>query len=380
MGRMGPVSDGGEVERSGDSSPTLPGAAAGVLHVTVSTQRRGAEVFAADLAHDLVRRGISSDVVALRAGTERNPLPVRVLGRRELGPSTLLALRREAHRASAAVAHGSRTLPACAMALAATGVPFAYRSIGDPSAWSTRGVRRVRTALLLRRARIVTVLWDGAADVLMARHGVPSAKIRVVPNGVASERCPVPDAATRLEARRGFDVPADAPVVAYIGSLTHEKRVDDAIAAVARLPGAHLLVAGHGPGRAALEARADRDAPARVHFVGAVPAVAPVYAAADIVVLASRTEGMPGVLIEAGLSERPVVAYDVGAVSEVVADGETGLLVSSGDVTALADALRRVLDDPGSMGAAARRRCLARFEIGVVGERWAEVVGELAAG
>ncbi len=102
------------------------------------------------------------------------------------------------------------------------------------------------------------------------------------------------------------------------------------------------------------------------------------YAAADAVVLASRTEGMPGVLIEAGLSERPVVSYDVGAVSEIVADGETGLLVRSGDVADLAGALRSVLEDPGTMGAAGRQRCLARFEIGVVGARWAEVVAELA--
>jgi glycosyltransferase involved in cell wall biosynthesis len=141
----------------------------------------------------------------------------------------------------------------------------------------------------------------------------------------------------------------------------------------------HLVIAGHGPGRAALEAQAAGDAPSRVRFVGALSDVAPVYAAADAVVLASRTEGMPGVLIEAGLSERPVVAYDVGAVSEIVADGETGLLVSSGDVTGLAAALRGVLEDPGAMGAVARQRCLARFEIGVVGEKWAAVVGELAA-
>ncbi len=101
-------------------------------------------------------------------------------------------------------------------------------------------------------------------------------------------------------------------------------------------------------------------------------------AAADAVVLASRTEGMPGVLIEAGLAARPTVAFDVGAVSEVVADGETGVLVAPGDVPALATGIRRALDDAGGMGDAARDRCLARFEIGVVGARWAELVDELA--
>jgi glycosyltransferase involved in cell wall biosynthesis len=88
---------------------------------------------------------------------------------------------------------------------------------------------------------------------------------------------------------------------------------------------------------------------------------------------------MPGVLIEAGLSTRPAVAFDVGAVSEVVVDGESGALVPAGDVAALAAATQRVLADAGRMGVAARDHCLAHFEIGVVGARWADLVAELAA-
>jgi glycosyltransferase involved in cell wall biosynthesis len=64
-------------------------------------------------------------------------------------------------------------------------------------------------------------------------------------------------------------------------------------------------------------------------------------------------------------------------VSEVVVDGETGALAPAGDVAALAAAIQRVLADADRMGAAAREHCLARFEIGVVGARWADLVGEL---
>ena len=84
------------------------------------------------------------------------------------------------------------------------------------------------------------------------------------------------------------------------------------------------------PGATSWRRRRHREARSRIHFAGSLTDVAPALAAADVVVLSSRTEGMPGVLIEAGLSARPVVAYDVGAVSEVVADGETGLLVAPG--------------------------------------------------
>ena len=107
------------------------------------------------------------------------------------------------------------------------------------------------------------------------------------------------------------------------------------------------------------------------------PTCAPALAAADAVVLSSRTEGMPGVLIEAGLSERPVVAFDVGAVSEVVVDGETGVLVAPRRRRRAGGGAPAGPRRPGRMGAAARERCLARFEIGVVGARWAELVAEV---
>ncbi|MGH6691749.1 MAG: glycosyltransferase family 4 protein [Gammaproteobacteria bacterium] len=351
-----------------------------VLQVTVSNRRRGAEVFATDLAAELERRGLAAPAVALAASSEGNALPVRALGSSPLGVSTLRALRREAVSAWTVVAHGSRTLPACAAALAATGVPFVYRSIGDPRVWSSRGLRRWRTTALLRRPRLVAVLWPGAADALVAQHAVPADRIRVIPNGVPVERCPVVGDHGRPEARDLLDLPADGPVVAYVGSLSDEKNVGAAVAAVAGLPGVHLLVAGDGPDRGTLEAQAALSTPGRVHFAGTLPGALPALAAADAVVLPSRTEGMPGVLVEAGLCGLPVVATAVGAVAEIVVDGETGVLVAPGDVAALTGALRRVLADDGAMGLAARAHCLARFEIRPVGAAWAELLGELTNG
>jgi glycosyltransferase involved in cell wall biosynthesis len=350
------------------------------LHVVASDQRRGAEVFAQDLADELRRRGMATSVVALEARATAEPMPVPALGRRALTPTTLRALRRAAGPCAAAIAHGSRTLPACAAALAGGGVPFAYRSIGDPRAWAHRGRRRWQTTRLLRRPRLVVALWPAAADALMTIHGLPAARIRVIPNGVAAARCALPDDGARRAARQGFGLPADEPVVCYLGALSTEKDVGRAIAAVAAVPGLRLLVAGEGPARAELQAEAAREAPGRVVFAGVVASAASALAAADAIVLPSRTEGMPGVLIEAGLCAVPAVATDVGGVAEIVADGETGVLVSPGDAAALAAGLRRVLADPRPMGAAARERCLAQFEIGVVGAVWAELLRELVEG
>jgi glycosyltransferase involved in cell wall biosynthesis len=348
-----------------------------VLHVVASDQRRGAETFAVDLAAELARQGIAGPVVALAAAAGGAAgLGVPALGRGRLGPPTLVALRRlvSATNAEVVVAHGSRTLPACAIALAGSGVPFVYRSIGDPREWSGSGVRRWRTTRLLRRAARVVALWPDGAGALTSIHGVPSERLRVIPNGVAAERCPVPDAESRRAARERWGMRPDGPVVAYIGSLTPEKDVGAAIGALARLPDAELVVAGDGPERAALEARAADRAPGRVRFVGVIPGPEPALAAADVVVLSSRTEGVPGVLIEAGLSGRPVVATAVGGVAEVVEDGVTGVLVAPGDVAGLAAGLERAVAERDAMGEAARRRCLERFEIGVVARPWADLL------
>ena len=348
------------------------------LQVIVSNRRRGAEVFAVDLATELSRRGLEVPLVALTGSDDASVLAVRPLGRRPYGPRTLRALRREARDVGSVVAHGSKTLPACALGLAATGLPLVYRSIGDPRAWSSHGLRRWRTTALLRRARRVTVLWPGAADALVAQHGVRVDRIRVVPNGVPASRFPLVDESGRQAARVRLGLTDGTSTVAYVGALTPEKNVGTAVAAVAELPDVSLLVAGDGPERAALGEYADRRAPGRVRFLGTVPDSGLVLAACDVIVLASRTEGMPGVLIEAGLSGVPAVATDVGAVAAIVADGETGVLVPAGDVAALTTGLRRVLSDSAAMGIAARERCLARFEIGIVGASWAQLLEELA--
>jgi glycosyltransferase involved in cell wall biosynthesis len=354
------------------------GCALGVLR---SDRRRGAETFGIDLAGDLAARGLDAPVVALAPSGEPSALPVDAVGPSPLALATLRGLRRRAARGGGGVviAHGSKTLPACALALAGARVPFVYRSIGDPRAWSAAGRRRWRTSLLLRRPALITALWPGAADALAAQHGVPRRRLRIAPNGVPAARCPVPGAAERAAARARFGLPDDAAVAGYAGSFTAEKQVGAAIAAVGRVPGAWLLLAGDGPERDSLAAQAAADAPGRVVFAGVTEGAGPVLAASDAMVLPSRTEGMPGVLIEAGMSGRPTVATDVGAVGEVVADDETGVLVPSGDVAALAAGLVRVLGDEGpDLGRAARRRCLDRFEIAVVGALWAGLVAEVA--
>lgn len=359
---------------------SIQGASKTILHLVTASQRRGAEVFAADLVQALADDAeMTHRLAALTPGPQGDQLGAEALGDKPFAPATLRALRRAARTADVVVAHGSKTLPASVAALAGTGTPFVYRSIGDPLAWSGSGLRRRRTALLLGRAARVVALWPAAADDLARVHGIPAERLAVVPNGVPAARCPVPTTADRAAARGRFDLPAAAPVVACIGALSPEKQVATAIGAVAALDGVHLLVVGDGPLRASLETQADGAAPGRVRFTGVLPGPQEALAAADVLVLPSRTEGMPGVVIEAGLSGCPAVASRVGGVAEIVRDGETGVVVASpDDLDGFTTGLRTVLTAAPAMGDAARRHCRERFEIAVVAAQWRDLLHGLA--
>ena len=102
----------------------------------------------------------------------------------------------------------------------------------------------------------------------------------------------------------------------------------------------------------------------RVVFAGWRNDLPNVYAAVDIVALTSRNEGTPVALIEAMAAGRPVVATDVGGVADVVEHGTSGLLVPSGDMRALADALARLAGDASErhrLGQNGRAHALARY-------------------
>ncbi len=168
-----------------------------------------------------------------------------------------------------------------------------------------------------------------------------------------------------------------------MGTLSWEKAPAVAVTAIGLLTDAHLVIAGDGPERADLEAIAQRVAPGRVTFVGSVTDTASLYAASDLLLLTSRTEAMPGVLIEAGMAGLPVVAARVGAVPEIVHDEVTGLLVDSDRPADFAAGVERLLGAPDlahRLGDHARQHCQVRFEIQTATTAWEGVLGRVVAG
>lgn len=171
------------------------------------------------------------------------------------------------------------------------------------------------------------------------------------------------------EGRAWLDLPTGVPVVAIVGRLVPIKNHVLFVEAAERIsmerPDAVFVVAGDGELRSMLEAESERSLGGRIRFLGWTMDLSSLYAAADVVVSTSLSEGTPVALIEALAAGRPVVATDVGGVSEVVEHGRNGFLAASGDAEGLARAVLDLLEHD------ALRRRMGQVGRTVVAERYA---------
>jgi glycosyltransferase involved in cell wall biosynthesis len=374
-----------------------------LLQLVTRRQLRGAEVFAAQLSQGLAALGCEVVLAGLYAPGEP---PLAAAGvelldlggrpRRGLSPGLARRLRRlvAARRPDLVQANGSDTLKYAVLALrgARPRPPLVYRSISIQSLWLRGALHRRWNRWLLHRADCVAAVSRGAADDLVATHGLAPERVSVLPLGTPAGPAPDPAAArARLAAAAGLD-PA-GPLLVHVGSFTPEK--DHALLLAAfrevrrRLPAARLVLLGDGPLRPEVERRAAAAgwaagdtggaAPA-VRFLGARPDAAELAGGADLLVLSSRIEGTPGVVLEAAARGVPAVATAVGGLAEVVEHGRTGLLTAPGDAAELAGALLELLAAPErrrAMGRAARERVLERHDLGRVTRSFLELYRRL---
>jgi glycosyltransferase involved in cell wall biosynthesis len=338
-----------------------------VLLVTASAGRRGAEIQATQLADHLARDCVAAKVVALSTGTTGEPLPVPALGPRRLSIPTLRRLRQLARVHDVVVAYGSTTLPASSLALIGIDTPLVYRSISDPTFWLRGRLHRATTALQYRRPSRIVALWPGAADSIAASFDVDRSSISVIPNARDDAVFRPPTMSEREASRHRLGV-GDRSVVAFIGSIAPEKRIDLAIDAVARLPGHLLIACGAGTGLAAAREHAARVLGDRALWLGELDDVRPLLRAADALLISSAVEGMPGAAIEAGLCGVPVVATPVGALPTM-----PWVALAEARPEALAAAVARATTSTRGV-----HEAVAAYTWRNVARRWVTVLGEAA--
>lgn len=350
----------------------------------------GAFGHVATLASGLAARGHEVAICGPHAA-HRESLDVEVIeleiGRPIAPTADLMAVRRLAallreREPDLVHAHGSKGGVMARLARAARPrvplvlTPHGYAFAGHFSGRSERAAYRLTERLLAPLASRVLCVCEAEAR-LAASVGSP-ARTRVVHNGIEPPPRATPDPALAARRERG-------PVVSAITGLRPGKGDETLVAAFAGVARAHpeatLAIAGDGPERPRVEAEvAAAGLGDRVLLPGEVSDVDAVLAASDLFVLPSWAESFPYSVLEAMALGLPIVATDVGGVSEAIEDRVTGLLVEPRSSAALERAMLAMLGDrhrARALGAAARERMLARFTLSGMVAGTLAVYGEL---
>jgi sugar transferase (PEP-CTERM/EpsH1 system associated) len=240
----------------------------------------------------------------------------------------------------------------------------------------SRRLARINRWASMATDAVVSVSAD-AAEEIRGREGIAPSKVVVIHNGIEltgrKVRPPEPRPVLRAISVARLNVVKDQRTLVRAIRLVVDRR-----------PSFRLDLVGDGPERGALEdLRRELGLEAHVRLVGYREDVQALLQEADVFVLTSRTEGLALTLLEAMAAGLPIVATDVGGNREVVAPGETGLVVPPGSPTAVAEALLSLIDDPpraAAMGRAGRQRVERLFDIRTMVTRYQTLYDALLCG
>jgi L-malate glycosyltransferase len=280
------------------------------------------------------------------------------------------------------------------------GVRLVHANAGAPNQWMVPVARSARVPMLAHlhaiygfRERCTLLLHQvstvvGCSDAVIApfrNDGVARNRLRVIYNGVDTERLEVGDA---RGLRASIGVASDAFLIVGVGALVRLKGFDTVIRALAALRtqniDAHLAIVGEGPERAALSLLSrELGVETQVHLLGErVDVGAILRDAADVVAVSSHIESFGLVAAEAAAVGRTVVGTRVGGMAEVIQDTTTGFLVPPRDHSAFAATFARLARDPAlrsALGRAAQARVRANFTAQRATESFENLYAELIA-
>lgn len=288
-------------------------------------------------------------------------------------PATVWRLRRIAREQSVDVIHAHASHAHSLAALACIGTRrhlVATRRVD----FAPKGMWKYR-----RCARVVAI--SQAIAGILRGAGLPSERLAVIPSGIDPVRFAGAD---RARARAALGLPADAVVVLCVAALEDHKDHATLLRAweqVVQDPSAHLLLAGDGSLRAAVEETCGRLP--RVRLLGFRDDVPELLAAADIFALTSHMEGLGTAVMDAMCCGLPVVATRAGGLPELIEDGVDGVLAPVRDAQAVATALAGLVADPTrrtAIGAAARATAARRFLASAMVDAYVDLYDRLMRG
>lgn len=367
-----------------------------VMQVVGKPQRRGAEIFAGDLADWLERRGHDVLTTYLYHNLHQNPLRLRSRTTFALGkefslwerlpgfqPGVLHYLYKMIRLFDPDIlqANGSRSLKYCSLLnrlIPRRRYKLVYRSIGSPGYWARSSLRR--RVLLKTSSRADGVVAVSNATLETFANLRQARRIhRGVDIGKMSEAMPI--------SRSAAQTPERTTILIYVGALSFEKCpqrfLHISAQLLARGRDIHAWFLGDGPERDKCEELAKQlGIREKVRFFGTVPDVGRYLAAADIHVLTSDTEGLPGCVVESSALGIPCVAGDVGGVSEIILNRESGYLVRPAEIGEYVEAVDTLINDSGTYKdfSSRCREWAQRFSMDTIGGQYLQLYRDLLGG
>lgn len=301
----------------------------------------GTQRYAINLLKHLSREFFDPEMWVLRGGMDMAPLAletgcrIKWLSRSQkfVGPGALVKLFYGLMRRPPDILYALTGIPNI------WGRPFA-RLAGVPviiTGWRSLVEKQCESLLWPLSTRIVCNA-QALKDSVVHRHSVDPSRVAVIPNAVDTE----------YFCSDGRMKSAD-PLVLFIGRFVKEKDPLTLVEAfrlvLAKIPSARLIMVGNGPLEYQLEAHIKSRAIQRIDMLPSRPETRDLLRSAWVFAMSSKREGMPNVILEAMATSVPVVGTHAGGIPEIVAHGETGLLVPPCSPKELADALIEVLDN-----------------------------------
>lgn len=317
-----------------------------ILHLIQRKQLRGAEIFASQLANHQIAQGHQVKLLAIFPGKAQLSFLGEIIMLSRPGSRRLFDVKGwrllsqviDEFNPDVIQANAGDTLKYAVFSKTLSGwkQPIVFRNASLVSLYIKNPLVKVFNEFLYRRtAAIASVSYQSGKD-LNSLFPSTACKTGIIPIGIEH-----PDLSGRIE-KQYF------PTLIHVGSFSVEKNHEGLLNIFKKLlthyPSARLLLLGDGPLRPKIEKKAkEQNIFEKMTFLGYLNNPMDYIRTADVLLLPSLIEGLPGVILEAQYCKTPVVANEVGGIPEVITSGRSGWLVKKGDEDAFVEAVRKVL-------------------------------------
>ncbi len=331
-----------------------------ILQLVTSRQYRGAEVFAANLSEELIKLGHEILFVGLYKNDNnilKVPGAVNIdLVKKKEGSFSIQVVQELRKtilesRPNVIQCNGSDTLKyMVAVSFLIPKIPILYRNISMISEWVSEGAKRQLYKKVFSRISHVSSVGDEAIEDFIHTFNYPREQTSVIRRGIPLKQVDGDFHSEKLRSELGLER-ADK-IVMHIGNFSPEKNHEFLLDIFEGIkdyhPGVKLVCVGNGILFDTIKNEIQsRDLQSTVYLLGFRKDIPEVLAACDCFVLASKVEGVPGVILEAGTQKKPSIATNVGGVSEVLIDGQTGFLIEDFNRKVFKEKLLEVLLNDG---------------------------------